>query len=456
MASHDDEISSALRNNPDAISNLMKSASHRGRVSAMALLLTGEKGLSDLVEGTGLSKNAMVNHLSILMGSGLVRREERGTYALTADGRDLITSAATLYLNSELRAEEERRRAQRLYAGGRGGRGLEERMVSNGAVYQPCWISYTGAVAGALRSLGSSCDVVDVGGHSGYAFIVNVIRGEFCPSGPTAFHPETWGEIHEGTQSLGWSIESWSDEGSYPEGEEPGPQELERARRLHALVRAEIMEDRPAVVWGLYIPEYGIVNGVRGSSYIVSTFKRLTGQPEEPIPYFDLRAPGCLDALFFKAPIRVDASEADRKAIERAVRFARGSTPALERYANGPGAWDEWADVLENRAEEGLYNGNSYAAACYHEARAVAAEFLGRVAKRQDRPQSEHLLKAAESYREIEGLMKRFTELFPFAMEGDMITGKRREGAALLREVKPLDEVAADHLERALEAWESP
>ena len=139
MASHDDDISSALRNDPEAVASLMKSVSHRGRVSAMALLLTGEKGLSDLVEGTGLSKNAMVNHLSILMGSGLVRREERGTYALTADGSDLITSAATLYLNSELRAEEERRRAQRLYTGGRGGRGLEERMVSNVAVYPPCW-----------------------------------------------------------------------------------------------------------------------------------------------------------------------------------------------------------------------------------------------------------------------------------------------------------------------------
>ena len=453
MASHDDEISSALRNNPEAVSNLMKSASHRGRVSAMALLLTGEKGLSDLVEGTGLSKNAMVNHLSILMGSGLVRREERGTYALTADGSDLITSAATLYLNSELRAEEERRRAQRLYTGGREGRGLEERMVSNVAVYQPCWISYTGAVAGALRSLGSSCDVVDVGGHSGYAFIVNVIRGEFCPSGPTAFHPETWGEIHDGTQSLGWKIESWSDEGSYPEGEEPRPQELERAKRLHDLVKAEIMKNRPAVVWGLYIPEYGIVNGVKGSSYVVSTFRRLTGQPEEPIPYFDLRAPGCLQALFFMEPIQVDAAEADRKAVERATNFARGSTPALERYANGPEAWDEWIDVLENRQEKGLYHGNSYTAACYHEARAMAAEFLSRMAKRQGRPQSEHLQKAMKNYREVESLLKRFVELFPFAMEGDMNMDKRRKGAAMLREVKPLDEAAADHLERALEVW---
>ena len=38
-------------------------------------------------------------------------------------------------------------------------------------------------------------------------------------------------------------------------------------------------------------------------------------------------------------------------------------------------------------------------------------------------------------------------------MEGDMNMDKRRKGAALLREVKPLDETVADHLEKALEAW---
>jgi hypothetical protein len=50
----------------------------------------------------------------------------------------------------------------------------------------PTWASYIGVVTAMLNAVGAKTDVVDVGGYTGYAFIVNVSESDTCPSGPTA------------------------------------------------------------------------------------------------------------------------------------------------------------------------------------------------------------------------------------------------------------------------------
>jgi DNA-binding HxlR family transcriptional regulator len=453
----DDDSYAVLNESPESVAELLKSAAHHGRVRVLTLLLKGEQDLSTLVDETGLSKNALVNHLTMLIENGLVERVDRGEYVITHDGRDLIKAAASIYQESTLRREEMRRRSKRLYTGGWSGDSMSETMVDREVEYQPCWISYTGAIAGTMRSLGVDCDVVDVGGHSGYAFIVNTIKGEFCPSGPTAMHPDTWEEMHWGAQDLGWRMVHWLDFGSYPREEGTlKPEEIERAQKLFDLVKVEIEQDMPVVLWGLYIPEYGIVKGIKGNSYVASSYRSLSGLPEEPQPFFELKAPGCLDAYFFREKIDVDSAEADRKAVERGLRFARGQMPVSERYVHGPEAWTEWAEVLENHPEQNLYHGNSYTAACWHEARSMAAEFLNRMADRNKGPHVKHLSEASKIYVEIAMLLSEFTEIFPFKMEGEMTAEARKKGAKILRKARPLDEKAAAQLEKALESWKTP
>ena len=450
----EDDIFAILNESPGSVARLLRSAAHRGRVKVLALLLKGAQDLSTLADETRLSKNALINHLSTLIENGLIERIDRGEYALTHDGRDLIEAAATIYRDSSLRLERTRRRSQRLYTGGWSGDTVSETMLDMDIAYQPCWISYTGAMAGALRGLGLDCDIVDVGGHSGYAFIINTIKGEFCPSGPTAMHPDTWSEIHEGAQDLGWALDHWRDQGSYPRDEgPPKPGEIERARRLFDLVRAEIEGGRPVVLWGLYIPEYGIVRGIKGRSYVASSYRSLMGLPEEPQPFFELRAPGCLDAIFLREEAEAGGVAADRRAVERGLRFSRGQMPVNERYVHGPGAWTEWADVLENHPEKDLYHGNSYSAACWKEARAMAAEFLGRMADRHEGAHVRPLREASAVYGELAGLLGELTEVFPFGLEGEMSREDRMRGAEILKRARLLDERAAAQLERALEAW---
>jgi catechol 2,3-dioxygenase-like lactoylglutathione lyase family enzyme len=44
--------------------------------------------------------------------------------------------------------------------------------IPTGAIYQPCWLSYLGAVAGILKNQKHDFDIVQVGGYSGYVFLV--------------------------------------------------------------------------------------------------------------------------------------------------------------------------------------------------------------------------------------------------------------------------------------------
>jgi len=437
----------------EGVAQLLRSAAHPIRIKVLALLASGDLELKSLVESTGLSKNALVNHLNLLIQAGLVGRAKRGRYRLTKDGREMLEAAASIYLTSERRKEVDRAKLRALYDSGfyRGVR-MEKKIVSTPAEYQPCWLSYTGAMAGCLRSLGVMCDVVDVAGYSGYAFILNVSKGRTSPAGPTAFGE--WGPIKEGTESLGFRLEHWFDERSYPERPgTPMPQEVERARKLFERVKTSVDRDRPVVVWGLYEPEYGIVNGYDGSSYLISTLHRLLGQKEDPIIYYDLNAPGCMDAYFFGERMESDRRERSLAALERLVRYAKGDFKTVDGFICGPSALTEWADVLSSGRHDLIdYFGHSYISQCYAESKEMCVEFTKRLAKDGKGKWVEELLLASKEYAKASKLMTDLAKMFPLSMQGKVSEDDGRRGAGLLRETRRFEEAAIVHLERALRA----
>lgn len=412
---------------------------------------------SDLMLHTKLSKTAVANHLNHLVKMGLVHRAARGKYVLTVDGMELLNAAKTVYANSRRREENRREALRSRYTKSLvEGKTLNRKAISKEAVYQPCWLSYTGAMAGSLKALGVDCDIIDVGGHSGYAFLINVSKSVTCPSGPTALPSETWRQIRKATGNLGWTLEHYEYPHSYPEVEgKHTPKEIEIARKLFEKIKQEINEkDRPVVLWGLVVPEYGIVNGYEGESYLTSTFRHLTNKPEDPILFYDLKAPGCLEALFFKHKVEPDLAQLGIGALERAISFAEASIPIHGNYVAGPVALDEWANVLENLPEEKQnYHGNSYVAACVHEGRMISGEYLERLSEKHFVKHSEHLLAAAECYTKGAKLMEEFTRIFPFKFQGEMKIKDRKKAAELLRKVKPIEEEAIRHMKKALEMW---
>jgi len=447
------QLQNILLESPKGIAELLRSAAHPARIQVLALLLRQEHEFSKLMQHTELSKTALANHLKMLMKKGLVKRVARGEYSLTVDGKELLDAAAAMYKDSTRREEERRELLLRSYTKGLiEGKKLNKKIISKKVEYLPCWLSYTGAIAGSLRALGVDCDTVDVGGYSGYAFLINVSKGVTCPSGPTALPPKTWQQIHKGTESLGWTIEHYEYPHDYPAKEgNPTPQEIEIAKKLFNKIKQEIDErDRPVVVWGLVAPEYGIVKGYEGSFYITSTFRTLSKQPEKPINFADLKAPGCIDAFFFRGKVDLVVAMTDREALERAINFAAANVPILDNYVGGPAALDEWANVLDNLPKEKQnYMGNSYVAACVCEGRLMCAEFLTRLSKKYAGKQSKHLLEAAECYEKSRKLMEEFTRIFPFKFQGEMKLEDRKKGAEVLRKVRPIEEEAIKHMKKA-------
>jgi DNA-binding HxlR family transcriptional regulator len=452
-------LQTILSESQEEIAKLLRSAAHPARVKLLALLLNGEHEFSRLMQHTELSKTALANHLNQLITMRLVEKAARGEYSLTSDGKALLTAAAMVYKDSAQREKERLELLSRRYTEGLSeGRKLSKKVISKKVEYQPCWLSYTGAIAGSLKALGTDCDITDVGGYSGYAFLINVAKGVTCPSGPTALPADTWKQIHKATESLGWEMEFYGTPSSryFAEGGTPTPKDMETAQKLFQKIKQEIDENnRPVVLWGLVVPEYGIVKGYEGDSYLTSTFRSITGQPETPILYYALKAPGCLEAFFFKNKIKHDQAKADKEALDRAINFASAKVSVLDNYVGGPAALDEWANVLEKAPKEKQnYMGNSYVGACVCEGRWMCAEFLKRLAGKYRGKQSKYLKEAAQSYEKGGMLLKEFTQLFPFKPQGEMKAEDCRKGAEILRKVKLSEEEAIAHMKKALVQWE--
>jgi ArsR family transcriptional regulator len=82
--------SSMTEDEAEATAQLFRALADSARVRILNLLLSADREVCacDLVPATGLSQSTVSHHLKKLLESGLIRREERGTWAYyTVDER---------------------------------------------------------------------------------------------------------------------------------------------------------------------------------------------------------------------------------------------------------------------------------------------------------------------------------------------------------------------------------
>jgi hypothetical protein len=331
---------------------------------------------------------------------------------------------------------------------------MEQKLTIN-PIYQPCWISYLGSVSGVHLALGNKeHDLVNTGGYTGYAFALpNVSKGTTCPSGPTALD-QMWKEIMNGTEDLGCKIRVIGDYKPFPTKEELTSEDHKRAQTIFNQIKDAIDNNNPVVLWGIPIPEYGIVNGYQGKNYMVSTFRRLHDQPDNPIAFDAIQAPGSLHAVIFEEKFHEMTNDKDRISLQRAIILAEGKLTG-ENHVAGSVAYEEWARVLVKGNEKDIiYHGNSYVNECTLEAKILAAEFLTRLTNKYEGESfTPSLLEASIEYKKIAELLKSFQKLFPFAFEGDISKEKRVKGAQLLRDAIPHEDRALKFLKIANADW---
>jgi hypothetical protein len=313
------------------------------------------------------------------------------------------------------------------------------------AGYLSAWTSMVGALAGTLRALGGSASLTEVAALSGHAFrfaITTAPEGAIGADGPNAFAASSALPLYEG---LGWRLAAWE--------VAAGDAEF-TARRVQALrlLRSCLDHGRPAILFGLHLPEFGVVRGYAGDDLLASTV--VSSQYGERIPAAQWPAPGRPLPLRLFLPER-RAKNDRRLALVQALRFAVayarqgevGVVVSAEPItATGLAAYRRWIELLEDEAPISSH-GQAYCIQALQEARGQASAFLRADAQREAtlRPQLEA---AATAYGAEVAALSQLATLFPYPNGGPVNSaGMRRAGAAAVRRALAAEEQAITALE---------
>ncbi|TFG00212.1 MAG: ArsR family transcriptional regulator [Promethearchaeota archaeon] len=455
-----DEVRKIIAENIESLTNLLWAVSQENRLKILSLLLERDQKFHQLKERIDISKTTLANHLSILLENSLIDKIERGSYRISDDGKNLVLSIVKSFRNSQKHTLEIRKHLWDKYIPTQ--TKLKELthsklIIENPAEYVPGWISYISSVTGVLNSLNKGIDKVDVAGYTGYAFFFNVAEGITDPSSPTCIQPME--VFHKGIKIFGWKIHEYFK----PLSREPTelPIDPTLLKELFKSVKKGLKRTyKPIILWGIPIPEYGIVNGYSGDKYIVSTMrstdpKKIFGS-DSNIKYDEIVSPGRLQALFFEKKVEKSLAKkkADFKAIRNALKVSRLHQKG-SGFISGPKAFDEWANVLEGDIEFISYHGNSFISECIYECLYYASEFTNRLALRYSGlSQFKYIDRASKKFNKAKLKMKEYKQLFPFGFDGDLNLPKRRKGARLLRQIVPNLSEAFNVLNYAISNWE--
>lgn len=302
--------------------------------------------------------------------------------------------------------------------------------------YQPAWLTWVASTTTCLRALGVDCDQADVAGFSGYAFHL-CVHEQLCPSAPTMLD---WAQLTHGVHALGRAtVEFYS-----PCCGDSSECREESCHAVFDLIRNELLAGRPSVLWGTYVPEFGVAVGIENEAYLVKCFREIIGEEQPPIPYLDTATPGGVYALSFPARTQYGDLQRDLEAILRALRW--WNRPAYGVYQYGKAAYDLWIDALQAGNAERF--GFGYNAACYAEGRRYAQQFFLRMSHR--RPLASELLrKASDCYSKAAEAVKCVSEMFPFGHdeEGPITDkGKIEEAVVHLGQARSAEVEAVTHL----------
>lgn len=449
-----------IQSNNREIAELIKTSSHSKRVIILTMLLDGRKSFPELKEETGLSKTALANHLSLMLDSLVIQRIDRGSYELTKDGRELLLQIAKIYYQSEKHQHNQRELLSKQYGQHRNIGDImtkQEKRVSTVGIYQPHGISYASAISGILQSVGEEWDADDVAAFLGYGFLINTSETVMCCSGPTAL--AAWKTIKDATDKLGWQFKHFTENESFPSSKDSSEglskKDEKRAQKFFERVKEAIDEfDRPVVIWGIPVPEYGIVNGYQDDFYLVSTFRTLIGQEETPIAYNKIQAPGCMELVIPEKKTRPPADKEYRESLVRALQMAKGEGVAMEGYIAGPEAYDTLKKLILEPVEKATAFGFGYMVDSYFCGRNSSSKYLKKLAMKYKKEGfGEDIKKASETYEKMSNLYNELQKHFPLLGEQDLSIENRQRCASILEQIKETEQHAIIDLEKCVKNW---
>ncbi len=314
------------------------------------------------------------------------------------------------------------------------------------AGYVSAWNTITGALTGTLRALGAELPPATVAVLSGHAFrfaLTDTAEGAIGAGGPNAFAAASALPLYAG---LGWRfrvIEAAADDPVFAEQRDEALRQLRRC----------LDRGRPAIAFGLHLPEFGVVRGYAGDNLLAGT--AVSSQYGERIPAAQWPAPGRPLPIRLFLPeqrLKVRREAALGAALRFAVAYARqGDPPGViaeeQAVASGLAAYARWLALLEGDAPIAAH-GQAYCIQALQEARRQAAQVLAETARE---PAWQALGAAAAAYQREVLVLSQLATLFPYPNGGNAGSlGVRRAAAAALRRALAAEEEAVAALAVAL------
>lgn len=292
--------------------------------------------------------------------------------------------------------------------------------------------SFTHALASSLNRMGCPLDRKFITGASGFAFRIWAEVKTQCPSAMSIFDFEL---LKKAVELCGYSCSHisrlWHE----------AHLEAERRELAKQAIRTAVDEGRAPVVWGIGIPEWGLIAGYDDDAQIYETINCLGQRGEMPYTQLGQGEVPILAVTIPGKPGGKSVRNLARETLQAAVNHARGREwENRPDYENGLAAYPVWAALIKNVDQTGF--SSQYYVGTYTHFRDCAATYLAALASEDSR-----MLPAAEKYASVAAHLKdardaRIDPAFPSPvlldrMERYILQAFKEEtaGVALLEEL---------------------
>lgn len=307
-----------------------------------------------------------------------------------------------------------------------------------GVAYAAHWLSPVGALMGALAALGAKLPpppyLTGVSGHAFQLAFAGSAEGPPRTGAPTG-------------ASYRRALAHYAALGLATELLEVTPGDDAARAAAFERVRKSIDSKRPVIVFGLHLPEFGLVRGYGDgpSHFVVSGLT--TEQHGAVLPLALWPAPGATTpapVVFIERKRKFEPRRAELAALRFALAEAEAPADGDE-LACGLAAYGLWRDTLLTPGAAISRRGNAATVQATLAARHEAAQFLEAIAGGHAAAR-DALLAAAAAYRDEVLAFSRMSSMFPYPHGGDIDNPRARElGARYV-------ETALGHERAAIEA----
>lgn len=321
----------------------------------------------------------------------------------------------------------------------------KKRKILRGFKFEPTWFSFVGALYSVLNYRKENISLSDLFGWTFSGFRINIEKNIF----PHSVNDFPWQEVFPLIcDNLGFNYHYIQSLKGY---------NLFYIKKTEAitLIKKEIDNSRPVIVFGLSSPEFGVVYGYDNEKEEIffSDAKVIKGR----LKYTELGEihTKYLSVLSIEEKVRIDLRKTILYSLTYAVWYAKGFESIEDTSSNGLQAYDMWVEELRRRKFDPY--GNSYNAAVIYESRQMITAYLNSIIPQFKPELTPHLKKATDRFQKVALSFNEYLKLYPYPgnIEDTLDKEKIQKGILILRDAEKYETEAINAIKSFLDSLRS-